>query len=188
MASAYFKVNRGAPMSDSGFDGKDLNKVRQTIIGMFSRWGLTAIIPALLVLAVVLLLANGGALVFLFNLFFGFEKQHDFFYQTLGMNDAWSTVLARIMQFVTALGWVPLLVYFPRRRLDVRTTSVSIRRRVPPSSGTSSRTTARSRFTTATDSIRAACASVWRRRKSVRPITRRSTTFCLVFWSEIRTR
>lgn len=105
-------------------DQTDVAKLRQTITGLLAKWGLIAILPAIAILAIVLLAANGGALVFLFNLLFGFAKQYEFFYQTMGMDDAWSTVLARLMQFVTALGWVPLLIYFPRRRLDLQNVGI----------------------------------------------------------------
>jgi hypothetical protein len=96
----------------------------QEVLKTLSTWGPLALIPAFVGLLLVFFLFRGDVAILLFNLLFGFEKQYDFFYQTLGMNDAWSTVLARVMQFVTALGWVPLLVYLPRRGLDPRNIAI----------------------------------------------------------------
>jgi hypothetical protein len=72
--------------------------------------GVVIILAAGLIL---LLISRIYSITFLFGLIFGFQEQKDFFYQTLGLSDAWSTVLGRLMQFITALAWIPLLFFFP---------------------------------------------------------------------------
>jgi hypothetical protein len=84
------------------------------------KWALRGVLAVAAAAVLILLFQRLYSLTFLFGLIFGFAEQKAFFYQTLGLNDAWSTVLGRLMQFITALAWIPLLYYFPLSPLKAK--------------------------------------------------------------------
>lgn len=92
----------------------------QAISASLRKWIARGVVLGLVVGILILIVSRLYSLTFLFGLIFGYDEQKAFFYQTLGFSDAWSTVLGRLMQFITALAWIPLIYYFPLNPLRAK--------------------------------------------------------------------